>query len=362
MGFRLYKSVSLGKGVRLNLSKTGVGISAGVPGVRYSVHSSGRTVKTIGAPGTGVYYRKDTYAGSRSRSSSTSPRRLPSAPQVGVYPQAGLLAPKEDKLFVKGVTAFMQGRHEEALGFLRGVSERDEANRHVGEEFFAALALVSLGKLEEAVEPFEAVLASHQPLPDALMQKYHIGGQMEVSITQLVSARLAISSVGAALMLAEVYQHTDRVQQAIELLESLGSVSPDPVFALSLAELYTQRSAWKDVVRVSEVFANVDDATCQLLFFRANALYELKMFDGALEAARQALRSRSRRVELLRLARYIRALAYEASGRKAMARRDLERIYAEDSTFLDVAQRLGLTPAQLPPPPPTTGGSRRRSV
>jgi hypothetical protein len=31
MGFRVYKSVKLGKGVRLNLSKTGVGISAGVP-------------------------------------------------------------------------------------------------------------------------------------------------------------------------------------------------------------------------------------------------------------------------------------------------------------------------------------------
>ena len=58
MGFRSYKSVRSGKGVRLNLSKTGVGISGGAPGARYSVHSSGRTVKTVGVPGTGVYYRK----------------------------------------------------------------------------------------------------------------------------------------------------------------------------------------------------------------------------------------------------------------------------------------------------------------
>lgn len=55
MGFRLYKSVRLGKGVRLNLSKTGVGISAGVPGMRYSKHSSGRTTRTVGMPGSGVY-------------------------------------------------------------------------------------------------------------------------------------------------------------------------------------------------------------------------------------------------------------------------------------------------------------------
>lgn len=42
MGFRLYRSVRLGKGLRLNLSKSGVGVSVGPSGLRYSVHSSGR--------------------------------------------------------------------------------------------------------------------------------------------------------------------------------------------------------------------------------------------------------------------------------------------------------------------------------
>lgn len=120
----------------------------------------------------------------------------------------------------------------------------------------------------------------------------------------------------AALMLAEVYQHTDREQQAIELLESLGSLVPDPIFALSLSDLYTERSAWQDVVRVSEGFQNTDDVACQLLFFRANALYELYLFDAALEAAKQAIRSRSRRPELLQLARYVRALAMRRSARR----------------------------------------------
>jgi nicotinamide riboside kinase len=42
MSFRYRKSINLGGGVRINLSKTGVGLSCGVPGLRYSVHSSGR--------------------------------------------------------------------------------------------------------------------------------------------------------------------------------------------------------------------------------------------------------------------------------------------------------------------------------
>ena len=42
MGMRFRRSIKLGPGVRFNLSKTGVGISAGLKGARYSVHSSGR--------------------------------------------------------------------------------------------------------------------------------------------------------------------------------------------------------------------------------------------------------------------------------------------------------------------------------
>jgi hypothetical protein len=43
--------------LRFNLTKHGVGASIGVPGLRWSVHSSGRSTRTVGIPGTGLYYR-----------------------------------------------------------------------------------------------------------------------------------------------------------------------------------------------------------------------------------------------------------------------------------------------------------------
>src|SRR5438067_2439479 len=104
MSFRLYKSVRLGKGVRLNLSKTGIGISAGVRGARYSAHSSGLTVKTLGVPGTGVYYRKDSYS-KYGRIRASAPRPAPAPPVVPSYPKTGLFAPKAEREFVRGVTA-----------------------------------------------------------------------------------------------------------------------------------------------------------------------------------------------------------------------------------------------------------------
>ena len=56
MGLRFRKSITLCKGVRLNVGKTGVSISSGIPGFRRTIHSSGRVTTSIGIPGTGIYY------------------------------------------------------------------------------------------------------------------------------------------------------------------------------------------------------------------------------------------------------------------------------------------------------------------
>ena len=56
MGLRFRKSISLGGGVKLNISKKSVGISAGVKGARVSVNSKGRKTTSVGIPGTGVSY------------------------------------------------------------------------------------------------------------------------------------------------------------------------------------------------------------------------------------------------------------------------------------------------------------------
>lgn len=53
-------------------------------------------------------------------------------------------------------------------------------------------------------------------------------------------------------------------------------------------------------------------------------------------------RSKGRTGTLLRKLRYQRALVYERLGKRAQARRELELVYAEDSGFEDVAQRLGV--------------------
>ena len=56
MGFRFRKSINLGGGFRINLSKTGIGYSFGMPGLRFTKLANGRTRHTYSLPGTGLSY------------------------------------------------------------------------------------------------------------------------------------------------------------------------------------------------------------------------------------------------------------------------------------------------------------------
>lgn len=56
MGLRFRRSFNLGGGFRVNLSKSGVSYSWGVPGYRVTKTSSGKTRRTYSIPGTGISY------------------------------------------------------------------------------------------------------------------------------------------------------------------------------------------------------------------------------------------------------------------------------------------------------------------
>lgn len=60
MAFRFRKTFKIAPGLRVNLGKGSVGLSAGVRGARVSVNSKGRVGASAGVPGSGVYVQRST--------------------------------------------------------------------------------------------------------------------------------------------------------------------------------------------------------------------------------------------------------------------------------------------------------------
>ena len=70
MGFRFRKSINLGGGFKVNLSKSGIGYSWGTKGVRYTKTATGKNRATLSIPGTGISHV--TESGGRKR---TTPQK-----------------------------------------------------------------------------------------------------------------------------------------------------------------------------------------------------------------------------------------------------------------------------------------------
>lgn len=71
MGFRFRKSINLG-GLRINLSKSGVGYSVGGKGFRFTKKAGGGTRTTASIPGTGISHVTETGGPSKNKNSKTN--------------------------------------------------------------------------------------------------------------------------------------------------------------------------------------------------------------------------------------------------------------------------------------------------
>jgi len=118
MGLRFRKSVKIAPGVRLNIGKKSVGISAGVKGYRKSINSSGRVTTSIGTPVAGVSYvktenlksKKKKAASNRASSTAAAASSSASSPAVTPAPVKVQKAAAQPKEKPPKTTAVLQER------------------------------------------------------------------------------------------------------------------------------------------------------------------------------------------------------------------------------------------------------------
>lgn len=320
MGFRMRKSIKVAPGVRLNVSKTGVGASVGGKGARTSVHSSGRRTTTLGSGVVpGVYYQKSA-GGGRSQAATAEPAQSPKKP--------GLFAPKGEKQLYKAIKA------QDVHAIKQAGTEHPDFRLP---SYSLAGLMMLTSQPSEAEQLLDEVFATGKdPAEDKFVSSY-LFTRLELSIAEGVSAELPVNRDVVGLALAELKQDHGDLAGAIDVVEQL---EPTTYSAVSLAELYAQSGRWDDVIELTEGITNDDDASALLCVFRGQAFREQGFHDAAHEALKEALRSRSRPAEIRHLALSERAANYLVQGKKGMARKDLERILAEDSSYEGVRGRL----------------------
>jgi tetratricopeptide (TPR) repeat protein len=342
VGWRFRKSVRLGPGVRLNLGKSGFGVSTGMRGLRYSVHSSGRRTVSTGIPGTGLSFVSTQTAGGRPRAASA--KRTTPTEVVRTQPSAGLFAPGYEKEFAKGIRALQSGGLRSAVSHFEKSSANDQHNRVVTDDLFAGVLLLKSSDYAKAIPHLERVVASSESLPDKLMKKYvSPDDQVAVTVTSELTVQLPWSSLSATVALAEAYQHVGRNEEAIGLLQQVAELDREPIWRLSLAELLAESKEWTEVVEVAAGIENDDDVSLQIKLLQASALHAMGLTEAAIDTYAACLRSRKRSAELLILARYSRGVLLLKLGKRSQALRDLGKVYAQDPGYRDVAQLV--TPA-----------------
>jgi tetratricopeptide (TPR) repeat protein len=321
MAFRYRKSIKIMPGVKLNLSKTGVSTSIGRRGATVNL-GRGRVKSTIGVPGTGMSYSKSTSKNTNTRNAAAVRQQTARASQPKI--------PKDDKRVLDAISS-------------ANIAELDEIARK-GKSEHALPAGMLAGLIANETNPawarqmLEWVWAQgHDPAEYRLVKTYLSSTRLPIQITPEIEIDEALGRNLVGLMLAEWKQSDGDLPGAIDIVEQL---EPTAAAALSLAELDIALRRWDDVVELTDGLANSDDVSALLLIFRGTALRELGHHESARLAFKEALRARSRSREVRFRALVERALTFHAEGKLGLARKDLDRIRAEDASYPGLADAL----------------------
>jgi len=320
--------MKIAPGLRLNFSKSGMGLSLGVPGARVSVNTRGDVYASTGIPGTGLYNVERTSLRGRKN------RRRKNADEVLVehVPSPTWFDSRRKKALYK---ALKNGNSESLI--LVGTKFPEIEHITAALDFPKSLMGAS-SDVKKLLEVASRIWSRRSDLEsNPLFTDYAKGFEITLIVAPGVSIPMqyGISALGLAYI--ELLQLDGKFNEALAVAESLPA---NQATALAVCENEIQLGKWEQVLETTEDIENVDDATALLLIYRAIALRETGMLDAAIEALRLARSSKKRHEDVLNKALYERALTYKSLGKATQAKKDLEKIIATDSDFPGVADLL----------------------
>ncbi|MFO7850621.1 MAG: DUF4236 domain-containing protein [Spirochaetia bacterium] len=352
MSIRFFRRIKIAPGVSLNFSKSGASVSVGPRGAKVTAGRRGLR-RTVGLPGSGLYYTENSRweggrkggSPSRERGSGREPEPSPERADMGGVEKKldlgffqRLFTPEDEKTLVEGLKEFVRGDEEASLKLL------EEASHIVDARFMAGFVALKLGNFSKAAEHLRQAAEKGDGI-GTYFDKYGLSISFYLPVTEHVRAAIEPSVRGALLALIECEQELGEISRAASDARRLLSMDKDdPAALLSLVELLIEaggESGLKEVVKLTSSVENESEVHAALLYYKGTALHKLGMPTAARDAFTRGLRrSKNRSEELLRALRYKRALVYRELGKASRAKAEMEKLYAEDPDYEDVAAFL----------------------
>ena len=329
MGFRFRRSFRIASGLRLNLSKRGIGLSTGVRGLRVGLGPRGPYV-SAGIPGTGLYG----YWPLGHRTGRRTPQRAGAGRDPAPAPQPPAAPPVCGRPLPAHPAASWAG-----LLLLGGLVLLLTALAPLGVlALVAAVGLMAFASRTPAwatySEESRAVRLYRQGLERG--DRARLERALEHArrcLTLTPAAERAHYVAGACLL------ELDRPKEALVHLERVeGDEAP---LLLRRLQAYARLERHRDVLETLRLLPQDLQDALPLRNLRASAHLGLGEPEVALEVLRAGpVRRRiDRNPDLLAL-HYLMGCCHAALGQRAAARRAYARVVAEDPEYADARQRL----------------------
>lgn len=302
-------------------------MTVGGRGAHYSVHSSGRHTSSIGIPGTGL-----SYVSTHKASSVNQPTVISHAPHQSDSPKPGLFASKGERLIYEALKANLD------------ISLLDQAETIVQysstARLFKALNLATHEDRASAAGILEKLHnIGYRPEKDEIVQKYASASKLSIGLAPNSNLNLSLDYDDLTLFLSELYRQQNKFKEASDLLQDVASGLHKTLF---ICHLCCTAEKYEPILSLTNNLTNNSEEAMLFLIYRAIALSKTGHVDASLATFKEVLRYPSRSLDLRMLGWRERGKVYIGAGKKTLAKKDFERVFAENSEYSEISDLLAL--------------------
>lgn len=349
--FRRSKKIG---GIKLNFSKSGIGVSTGIKGLRIGVDSKGKAYRSVGIPGTGIYSRKNLTTANKSHNYTKNyesgivdllgfkyPVDLYRESDgkgclkifiwivsialifvfIGIFTTIGLIIytysqkkkPKNifKKNFLNGVISARTGKFETAINNLNIAENIEPNNRYLID--LKGVCLYKLEDFENARKYFEKL--------DKIEHTERTG-----------------------ILLSETYRKIDNPEyypKIINLNKEFLKNNPTDTETFFLTGYYLYKiGKYDQAITFLQKISEDEELYLQSLNAIASCFYEKKEFDSAIQVLQKAPLRKQRLDDDLKNIHYSLGCIYQETNDKKNALKHFKKVMIEDINYKDIKKRI----------------------